>query len=71
MLEDQPDRAFPHFLGIPLRCTHGSILSRNGVSGNPGAVHFRVRAQEDRGLLIFGGITCETDAFPIGEVRGH
>jgi hypothetical protein len=39
VLEYQANRPFPQFRGIPLRCVHNSILSRNAVSGNPGAIH--------------------------------
>ena len=38
VVEDHPYRPFPNLGGIPLQCAHDSILSRNGVSGNPGAV---------------------------------
>jgi hypothetical protein len=39
VLEYRANRPFPQFRGIPLRCVHNSILSRNAVSGNPGAIH--------------------------------
>jgi hypothetical protein len=39
MLEDHPDRSLSDFLGILACACHHSILSRNGVSGKPGAVH--------------------------------
>lgn len=44
MLEDQPDRLLLDLRGIPHRCAHDSILSKFGVSGNPGAVQDWVRA---------------------------
>jgi hypothetical protein len=40
LLEYQPDGAFLDFRGIPFRCAHDSILSKFGVSENPGAVQF-------------------------------
>jgi len=43
MLEDHPDRPFPHLGGTLLRFSHDSILSRFGVFGNPGAIQGRTR----------------------------
>jgi len=40
MLEDQPNGPLPNLWAVSLRRVHGSILSRTGVSDNPGAVHF-------------------------------
>ena len=39
VLEHHPHRSLPHFRGKPTRSRHGSILSRIGASGEPGAVH--------------------------------
>ena len=39
MLDDHPNRPFPDFRGVLLWLVHDRILSRFGVSGNPGAVH--------------------------------
>jgi hypothetical protein len=43
VLEDHPDGPLPDFGGKLLRCALGCaqtpIVSRNGVSGNPGAVN--------------------------------
>jgi hypothetical protein len=39
VLEDQPHRPLADLLGKPRSACHDSILSRNGVSGKPGAVH--------------------------------
>ncbi|HWH39948.1 MAG TPA: tyrosine-type recombinase/integrase [Usitatibacter sp.] len=39
VLQYQPHGAFLNFRGIPVLSAHNSILSRNGVSGNPGAAH--------------------------------
>ncbi len=38
MLQHQPHGPFPDFRGITFVSVHCSILSRNGVSGKPGAV---------------------------------
>jgi hypothetical protein len=39
VFQNHSHRALPHFGGIPLAfLVHDSILSRIGVSGNPGAV---------------------------------
>jgi len=40
VLEDHPNRPLPHLWGVPPVSCHDRILSRNGVSGNPGAVQF-------------------------------
>ena len=40
MLQHQPHCSFPNFRGITFVSVHYSILSRNGVSGKSGAVHF-------------------------------
>ena len=37
--QHQPHGPFPDFRGITFVSVHCSILSRNGVSGKPGAVH--------------------------------
>jgi hypothetical protein len=38
MLEYHPNRPFPDLRGVSRCLVHHSILSRNGVSGKPGAV---------------------------------
>src|SRR6266496_2649411 len=38
MLKDQPNRPLPDLRRISRQFVHDSILSNNGVSGNPGAV---------------------------------
>src|SRR5262245_62200867 len=40
MLEHHPNSPFTELRRIPCCCFHDSILSRIGVSGKPGAVHF-------------------------------
>ena len=35
------------------------------------SLRFRVRAGDDKDFLVFTGIASETDAFPMGEVRGQ
>jgi len=58
------DLSLPHLEGVPARSCHASILSRNSVSGNPGAVHFEPYPQElveelslrkERRLWLCGG----------------
>jgi len=39
VLEDHPDCPLADLLGIPACACHDSILSRNGASGKPRAVH--------------------------------
>ena len=39
VLEHHPHRSLPHLRGKPTRSRHDPILSRNGASGKPGAVH--------------------------------
>ncbi|MGB8408356.1 MAG: hypothetical protein WCE58_00405, partial [Gallionella sp.] len=39
VFKHQPYRPLTHFRRIPLHFVHNSILSRIGVSGNPGAIH--------------------------------
>jgi hypothetical protein len=39
VLDDHPYRPLADFLGKPRSACHDSILSTNGVSGNPGAIH--------------------------------
>ena len=41
VLQHQPHGPFPDFRGITFVSVHCSILSRNGVSGKPGAVQYR------------------------------
>jgi len=35
------------------------------------SLRFRVKAENDKDLMLFSGIASETDAFPLGEVRKH
>jgi hypothetical protein len=44
VLQDHPHRSVPDLRGEPARSCHDSILSRNGASGNPGAVHLAFKA---------------------------
>jgi hypothetical protein len=39
LLMDEPDGALPHFGTVSLVGIHDPILSKVGVSDNPGAVH--------------------------------
>ena len=50
MLEDHPHRPFAYLWGILPGFCHDSILSRNGVSGNPGAVHLRAVSEHHERL---------------------
>ena len=43
VLEDHPYRSLPNLLGRPARSCHDSILSRNGASGNLGAIQVSLR----------------------------
>jgi len=39
VLEDHPDGPFTHFLWVTRSSVHDPILSNDGVSGRPGAIH--------------------------------
>jgi hypothetical protein len=46
MLGDHPNRPLPYLWRVSASSCHDPILSKNGVSGNPGAVHFLTRGRE-------------------------
>jgi hypothetical protein len=42
VLEHHPDRPLKYLRQELVRSSHSLILSNNGASGNPGAVHFHI-----------------------------
>jgi hypothetical protein len=45
VVEDHPNCSFADLWGVSILLAHDPILSKNGVSGNPGAVHLIDAAQ--------------------------
>ena len=45
LIKYQSYGSFPLYRGISLVCIHCSILSRNGVSDKPGAIHSKFGAE--------------------------
>jgi hypothetical protein len=54
VLQDHPNRSLTDFLRIPGSAWHDSILSKNGASGNPGAVRISAARYESVGKPLFG-----------------
>jgi YD repeat-containing protein len=69
VLQHQPHRPLPHLLRVPRRPCHLSILSTNGVSSFPGAVHGLPTSIEDpdgdnttNAYDSYGDLTSTTNA---------
>jgi len=50
VLQNHPDRPLMHFLWITRQFVHDPILSNDGVSSKPGAIHPEELAQIIEGL---------------------
>jgi hypothetical protein len=61
VFENQTNCPFPKLRRIPLRCLHNSILSKNGVSGNPRAVH--ILDDKVLGHTLKAKLTDQIEAF--------
>src|SRR5262245_64599639 len=66
VLQYQPDRAFPDFRSVPVRRSHGPILSNGGVSGKAGAVQAPARVVPAIVWFVTVAETCLGVALIVG-----